>query len=598
MRLEIIDLIPFSEWLPTALAAWVKVAASVAAGIVILAWLLLALRYGPKQALRRMERLLADAAVDLVQISPRRVWALASLAIQESIRRRVVVVFAVFILLLLFAGWFLDPGSEDPARLYLSFVLTATSYLVLLLALILSSLSLPADIKNRTLHTVVTKPVRTSEVVLGRIVGFAVVGSLLLLIMGTISYGFVVRGLAHTHQLTADDLQPAEALVPDQPPVLRGYTSRNNGHRHKVSVAADGQGIVELEKGHWHRLTLSNKGPKYLIGPAEGTLLARVPIYGKLSFRDNSGQPEQRGISVGDEDTYRSYIRGGTLAAAVWSFDGVTEKAFPNGLPIELNIGVFRTYKGTIEKGVLGSLSLRNPKTDKKVEVRVFESKEFVIDVQKIPPTFVTSKGESVDLFKDIVADGQLEVWLQCVQDQQYFGAGEADLYLRAKDAFFALNFARAYVGIWLQMVIVIALGVMFSTFLSGSVAMLATLGALAGGMFNDFMFRLATNQTFGGGPFESIMRMVTQHSITGEMDPSPALTVAQTLDQWMAKILLVLASILPDFGRFSFADYVASGFNVSGDTILTFTCRALAFVFPVFVVGYFCLRTREVGQS
>ncbi len=145
-------------------------------------------------------------------------------------------VFAVFILLLLFAGWFLDPGSEDPARLYLSFVLTATSYLVLLLALILSSLSLPADIRNRTLHTVVTKPVRASEVVLGRIVGFTAVGTLLLAVMGAISYGFVVRGLAHTHQLNADDLQPAEAAAAGQPAVLRGYTSRDNGHRHKVTV--------------------------------------------------------------------------------------------------------------------------------------------------------------------------------------------------------------------------------------------------------------------------------------------------------------------------------------------------------------------------
>ena len=83
-------------------------------------------------------------------------------------------VFAVFILILLFAGWFLDPGSLDPARLYLGFVLTTTSYLVLLLVLFFSAFSLPADIKNRTLHTVVTKPVRASEIVLGRILGFAV----------------------------------------------------------------------------------------------------------------------------------------------------------------------------------------------------------------------------------------------------------------------------------------------------------------------------------------------------------------------------------------------------------------------------------------
>ena len=71
---------------------------------------------------------------DLVRTSPRRVAALAWLAVRESIRRQVVVVFAVFVILLLFAGWFLNPGSDQPARLYLQFVLTATSYLMLVLA--------------------------------------------------------------------------------------------------------------------------------------------------------------------------------------------------------------------------------------------------------------------------------------------------------------------------------------------------------------------------------------------------------------------------------------------------------------------------------
>jgi len=100
-------------------------------------------------ATTRSGRVLTEAVLDLARTSPRRVLALAWLAVRESIRRRVVVVFAVFLLLLLFAGWFLNPGSDQPARLYLQFVLTATSYLVLLLAWILSALSLPADIKTR-----------------------------------------------------------------------------------------------------------------------------------------------------------------------------------------------------------------------------------------------------------------------------------------------------------------------------------------------------------------------------------------------------------------------------------------------------------------
>ena len=56
--------------------------------------------------------------------------------------------------------------------------------------------------------------------------------------------------------------------------------------------------------------------------------------------------------------------------AAVWRFKGVTKEQFSDGrLPLEMNIRVFRTYKGEIadEKrgnrvvGIHGSLMLRNP---------------------------------------------------------------------------------------------------------------------------------------------------------------------------------------------------------------------------------------------
>lgn len=602
MVVDLKDVVPFLVWLPWAIVNWLLVVVCVAVAVSAIGWLFGALRHGPVVATRNAYRVLRDSIFDLIFISPRRVFALAWLAIKESIRRRVVVVFAVFILILLFAGWFLDPGSIDPARLYLDFVLTATTYLVLLLALFLSSLSLPADLKSRTLQTVVTKPVRSSEIILGRILGFAAVGSLLLLVMGSISYVFVERGLSHTHQLTADDLKPAEGVAAGQPAILRGRTSRDNQHRHKVTIDTKGNGHVEMEQGHIHSIDVQKEGDTagYRLGSPVGMLLARVPIYGKLAFLDRAGQPTEKGISVGDEWTYRSYIEGGSLAAFVWTFEGVTEDAFPKGLPVEMSLGVFRTHKGDIEKGVLGSLSVRKPVADmavKPVEVRNFESKEFAIDVEQIPREFEGADGKRHDLFKDFVVDGKVEVWLRCADLGQYFGASQGDMYLRASDASFGLNFAKGYLGIWLQMLIVISLGVLFSTFLSGPVAVLATMGALLGGFFNDFMFRLATHQTYGGGPFESLIRMLTQQNQTSEMEPGLRTTVAQTLDQAAEAALWVMASVLPNFGRFSFAEYVASGFNISGDTILTFTCRAFAFVLPVFVAGYLCLKNREIGK-
>jgi hypothetical protein len=592
------DLITFLEWLPSALLEWVTVVACVAVAATVVGWLLAAILHGPVAATRTTGEVLRNMVIDMVRLSPRRVWALARLAIQESIRRRVVVVFAVFILLLLFAGWYLDPESIDPARLYLDFVLTATGYLVLLLALFLSSQSLPADIKNHTIYTVVTKPVRASEVVLGRIVGFTVVTTFLLLVMGLISYVFVERGLAHTHQLTAADLDAVKGAG-GKAVGFQGRTSRVHGHRHKVMIDASGKGRVEMEQRHWHSLAVQKKDNEtaYELGPEEGMLVARVPVYGKLRFLDRQGQPTEKGINVGDEWTYRSFITGGSLARAIWTFDGVTEDRFPRGLPIEMTIEIFRTYKGDIEQGVPGSLTVRNPKTGVASAKLRFEGKEFAVDMHRIPRKMQGQNGKELDLFKDLVDDGKVEIWLQCEAPNQNFGAAQADMYLRAGDAPFAWNFAKGYFGIWLQAVLVITLGVTFSTFLSGPVAMIATAGALLGGFFSDFMYRLSTQQTYGGGPFESLRRLVTQEGVTAPLEPSFQATVVKVLDQVAELGLRVLALILPDFGRFNFSDRVASGFNIPGDIALIYTCRAFAFLLPVFVAGYLCLRNREVAR-
>ena len=50
-----------------------------------------------------------------------------------------------------------------------------------------------------------------------------------------------------------------------------------------------------------------------------------------------------------------------------------------------MNIEVFRTYKGDIERGVMGGLGLRNPKTGLYVDVQIFESREFGVLQLAVP---------------------------------------------------------------------------------------------------------------------------------------------------------------------------------------------------------------------
>ena len=61
---------------------------------------------------------------------------------------------------------------------------------------------------------------------------------------------------------------------------------------------------------------------------------------------------------------------------------------------------------------------------------------------------------------------------------------------------------------------------------------------------------------------------------------------------------LWVIAHILPPFTDFNYADWVACGFDISWDPWIAIpTLRAFAFLIPVFVAGYFFLKTREVAQ-
>jgi ABC-type transport system involved in multi-copper enzyme maturation permease subunit len=594
-----------SSWYSGTIYSWALLVTGVAGSVFLIGWVVSALVGGPIKATARVGRILIEVFFDLARTSPRRVLALTWLAVRESIRRKVVVVFAVFVALLLFGGWYLNPGSDQPTRLYLQFVLTATSYLVLLLAWILSSLSLPADIKEHTLYTVVTKPVRQTEIVLGRVLGFTVIGTGLLLGMGAISYIFTIRGLQHTHELTASDLHD-EPVPGNQKAVRKGLTSRSHRHQHEVTIDPSGDVAVEMKQGHWHKIEVEGTGDNvtYHVGPPQGMLLARVPVYGRLHFKDRAGKDSEKGINVGDEWTYRSFIAGGTRAAAIWSFDGITEDMFPEsdfakGIPLEMTIEVFRTYKGDVEKPILGSLWVQNPQTSRKVIVCNFLAKKFATDVQWIPRTLKDGiKKETVDLFRDMVStDGRLDIGIQCLENQQYFGMAQADAYLRAGDASFPLNFVKGYVGIWLQMVMVMTIGVMFSTFLGGPVAMLATLAAIVGGMFSPYVTEIAVGKLIGGGPFESFIRLVTQQNMISEMEPGLETNAAQMGDKALQVIFWIVSSVLPSFDSFDYVDHVAFGFNVGAGLLLKGILQAAAFVFPVVVAGYFFLKMREVAK-
>lgn len=659
------DFLTFPQWLGSSfyLFGFIILAAIVLG--VFFGYLVASFRHGPFEAFYIVAQVIAQAIPDFLFTSPRRTFAIARLAIKEALRRKVILVtFGIFAATLLFGGWFMNSGSEHPDQLYVNFVLWGTQLLVLLMGMLISAFSLPEDIKNKTIYTVVTKPVRSTEIVLGRIVGFGLLGTALLAAMGIISFFFVWRGLSHEHQIVGETQTIASFdPIPEDKrsritgrrvsdnAVMEAQTNNVSGHSHRIELIEDirdtgdpppriKSNILETRTledgrtmyrrivclpygGHTHRVFIDGDGDsaKISLGPAVGYFRARVPIYAEnLSFFDRQGIPKEKGLNVGKEWGYRSYVDGGnamtrtSLSKAKFEFENFTESQFGSAdiLPLEMTLSVFRTYKADVEKRVTGGIqfeSVPDSELDDKFvsDVIDFETNEYAVQIlpisRKILGKIVSPDGKLVDkgeydLFTDFAgANGKLSLNLSCRDFNQYLGVARADLYFRASDQVYWLNFLKGYIGIWCQMMIIIAMGVAFSTFLSAPITMLGTLVMIIIGFFSSFIREMTDAGHEGGGPIESLIRVVTQKNMILDLDTGIMTTIVEQLDLLIVSSLSAMTYLAPNFAQLNFSEFLTYGYAIDIHRILVAVTITLAFCIGLTMLGYFALKTREIAK-
>ena len=670
MNVDTQSLTSFSEWLASnSLLFLIVITAAVIVGVTF-GFLVAAFRHGPFEGFYVLAQVIGQAVPDFLKSSPRRIWAIAMLAVKEALRRKVVLAtFAIFALTLLFGGWFMNTNSEKPDRIYVNFVMFGTQLLVLMMGMLISSFSLPDDIKNKTIYTVVTKPVRATEVVMGRLLGFVLLSTALLALMGVLSFIFVSRGLDHTHQIVGKtqtlasfvevtgEFSSLDKKRISENAILEAQTNRRNGHSHRLQVLREirkpsdpvptdksniiservlEDGTTEYQivtgspaAGHTHRVLIEGQGEsaKITLGPPIGFYRARNPIYGdSLQFYDRNGDPKTEGINVGNESKRRSYIGGGSprnetsLAKVEFNFGSFYENQFPNLqkgddgeqiVPLEMDIGVFRSFKDDVEKGVTAGIQFKSIPDNKAGNQFVsdmldFETREFTVQTLPIsrklvgkvfaPDGALVEQGQ-YDLFDDYAKNGKLVLTLKCRDYNQYLGVARPDVYFRPSDAPYAWNFIRGFIGIWCQMVIVIAIGVALSTSLSAPITMLGTIVIIFLGFFSEFVQGLASPSNVGGGPFESLIRVVTQQNMVSNLDTNVFITVVKNADYGISHLLYGLSFLAPDFDKFNFSNELASGYSVSNSRLLIALSLTLVFCFGFTLLGYFSLKTREIAK-
>ena len=455
--------------------------------------------------------------------------------------------FVVFALLFMFAGWFMGDTKEitnDQVKVYVSFVLRAISWLTLPVILVLCSFGIPEDIRLRSLHTVVTKPARRLEIVLGRVIGFSLIGTVVLLVMSSVGYIWIVRQIPRSAK--------EQGLLTCRVPVYGtlSFLDRSGAPAEKGINTGD---LWEFRS--------------YI----EGATAARA----KWEFRniDESTLDAEGNLHLENQfAAFRSY-KGDMNRQLLFDFKFINpEKPVAPNQPLTFTTEARQVNEN---RGVTDKI---NRKLGRDGDEKTY------------------------DLIKDFVkADRSLTVEVSCIDREQYLGMARPDLFIRKPDQPFWLGYAKAVLGIELMMILVAIMAVTASTFLKGPIATVLTfcLLMLGGEDSHKFMDELVGGGFKGGGFLESIYRILTHMNPTTDLPDNPAFGGMRIFDSVLTSFLWLCKQVIPRLQYFNMSEYVSNGFDVPWDaSVVPSLLVTLGYLIPCVLLGYFALRIRELESK
>jgi hypothetical protein len=151
--------------------------------------------------------------------------------------------------------------------------------------------------------------------------------------------------------------------------------------------------------------------------------------------------------------------------------------------------------------------------------------------------------------------------------------------------------------GIWLQALVLTTIGVFAGTFLSWPVALLTAVAFFVAGQVAFPVLRdIATNSLIGGGPFESLIRLLSHENQMSDLAPTLSVVTAKAFDALVMPVLSRLVYVVPNFAALDVSNTVADGFAVANPVLLVNLLVSLGYALPFSVAGYFILKNREVA--
>lgn len=125
----------------------------------------------------------------------RSIWAVATNTIKQALRLKIAVCFTILLIVLLpVMGVAMTGDGTLKGRLqtFVSYGLSLIGFLLCLLTIMVSIYSVTSDIKQRQIYTVLTKPIRRFQFILGKLLGVILLNAALLVLFSAIIYTIAI----------------------------------------------------------------------------------------------------------------------------------------------------------------------------------------------------------------------------------------------------------------------------------------------------------------------------------------------------------------------------------------------------------------------
>jgi len=380
----------------------------------------------------------------------RSIWAVAINTIKQALRIKIAVAFIILLLILLpIMGVSMTGDGTLKGRLqtFVSYGLSLTSILLCLLTIVISTYSLTSDIKQKQIYTVITKPIRRFQLLLGKLIGVVLLDAALLILFASIIYGITIYMPYFKEVSDSEIIQVNNEF----------YTARASITPPEADVSEKvSQKLKELEE-------LEKSGQldisEVFRGLSPQGIIDRITSQIKL---------EKRAAEVGRE--------------LIWEFNNVK--------PIDPNESLFVRFKYDV--------SITPPDSQVYSKWIIGDYRQIKYGTPSEVPIYkIPLRRDPVRTFREI------EVPANAVSEDGYLAVGflnvplnntvvifplEDGLEILYKADTFTANFIRAALLIFFRLIFLACLGLLASSFLSFPVAILFCLVVFFTAMFSGFV--------------------------------------------------------------------------------------------------------------